>query len=56
MQMVFYTWCIERYRDNHKWIAFIDGDEFIETLGNETLREILEGLEDDESVGALGVK
>ena len=56
MQMVFYQWCIERYKDNHKWIAFLDGDEFLETPGNETLRQVLESFEADETIGAVGVK
>jgi hypothetical protein len=36
-------------------MAFIDSDEFIDTPGNETLHEVLESFENDESVGALGV-
>jgi hypothetical protein len=55
MQVMFYKWCLQRYRDRHTWIAFIDADEFFETPGNETLREVLETFEDDEKVGALGV-
>ena len=56
MQLTFYTWCIERYRERHTWMAFIDGDEFLETPGPETLGEVLKTFEDDESVGALGIK
>ena len=55
MQIMFYKWCLQRYKEQHKWIAFIDADEFFETTGNETLREVLETFDNDESVGALGV-
>ncbi|KAE8450315.1 hypothetical protein EG329_006743 [Mollisiaceae sp. DMI_Dod_QoI] len=55
MQTVFYGWCIEWYADKHTWIAFLDGDEFLETPGNETLNEVLESFVDDDTVGALGV-
>ncbi|KAL2069136.1 hypothetical protein VTL71DRAFT_15474 [Oculimacula yallundae] len=55
MQLTFYTWCIERYRERHTWIAFIDGDEFLETPGKETLGEVLKSFEDDDTVGAIGI-
>ncbi|KAK0112895.1 hypothetical protein ONS95_014614 [Cadophora gregata] len=55
MQLTFYTWCIERYRERHTWMAFLDGDEFLETPGPETLGEILKTFEEDDSVGALGI-
>jgi len=54
VQIVFYTWCLQRWSTRH-WIAFIDSGEFIDTPGNETLREGLESFEDDESFGALGI-
>lgn len=56
MQTVFYTWCIERYRERHTWIAFLDGDEFLSTPGQETLSEFLRTFENDDTVGAVGVK
>jgi hypothetical protein len=56
MQMIFYQVCLERYATKHTWMAFIDGDEFLETPGNETLKQVLQTFEKDESVGALGVK
>ncbi len=56
MQTTFYNWCIERYREKHTWIAFFDGDEFLETPGNESFQEVLESFEKNETVGALGVK
>ena len=55
MQMEFYKWCMQRYRSRHSWIAFFDVDEFLDLPGNETLREVLESFDQDESVGALGV-
>ncbi len=56
MQLTFYTWCIERYRERHTWIAFIDVDEFLETPGKETLGEVLKTFEGNDTVGAVGVK
>ncbi|KAF8859396.1 hypothetical protein BDZ45DRAFT_589913 [Acephala macrosclerotiorum] len=55
MQMMFYSWCMERYADKHKWIAFLDGDEYIETPGSETFQEVLESFEHNDTVGALGI-
>ncbi|CZR51555.1 uncharacterized protein PAC_01432 [Phialocephala subalpina] len=54
MQMVFYKACLERYSAKHKWIAFLDADEYIETPGTETFREVLESFEHNSTVGALG--
>jgi hypothetical protein len=56
MQMQFYAWCVERYGRAHKWIAYLDGDEFIETPGPETLQEVLQSFEFNNTVGALGIK
>jgi hypothetical protein len=56
MQTTFYSWCLQRWNKKHAWMAFIDGDEFLDTPGNETLLEVLASFEDDESIGALGVK
>jgi hypothetical protein len=56
MQTMFYSWCLERWNTNHTWMAFIDGDEYLGTPGKETLLEVLASFEDDESIGALGVK
>ena len=55
MQEMFYKKCFEMYSSRHRWIAFIDADEFIDTPGNETLREILESFDPDDHVGALGM-
>jgi hypothetical protein len=54
-QIQAYKWCIERYREKHKWIAFFDGDEFLETPGKETFREILESFDGDDKVGGLAI-
>lgn len=54
-QVAIYARCMERYGRRHKWIAFLDGDEFLETPGDETLGEILQELERNETVGALAV-
>jgi hypothetical protein len=55
MQLVFYRWCLDRWRDRHTWIAFIDADEFLYTPGPETFPEILASFEGNDTVGALGV-
>ncbi|KAE8440502.1 hypothetical protein EG329_007419 [Mollisiaceae sp. DMI_Dod_QoI] len=56
MQMVFYDNCLQERGQLHHWIAFFDADEFLEvTSPNETFREILEGFEKHDDVGALGV-
>lgn len=56
MQIRFYIWCLERYSDKHPWMAFIDADEFLDTPGPESLTQILETFEKNETVGALGIK
>ncbi|RDW59009.1 hypothetical protein BP5796_11933 [Coleophoma crateriformis] len=57
MQLVFYDQCLRKYGALHTWIAFIDGDEFLEVSSrNETFRQILEEFEHDKSVGGLGVQ
>jgi hypothetical protein len=44
------------YGSLHKWIAFIDTDEFIETrVPGETLQTILKELEHNTTVGALNI-
>lgn len=56
MQLTFYNWCLERYGDRHKWMAFLDADEYIETPGIETFREVLASFDGNETIGALGIK
>jgi Glycosyl transferase family 2 len=55
MQAAIYNECISQWRQNHTWFAFVDSDEFYDTPGKETLKEILQSFEGDESVGALAV-
>jgi hypothetical protein len=38
--------CIAHYRQEARWIAFIDADEFLLPLGEKGLKEILRGFED----------
>ena len=54
-QLVSYSECLKLYGDKHKWIAFIDADEYLEVRGNETLRDILRPYDNDTSVGAFAV-
>jgi Glycosyltransferase family 92 len=54
-QMIFYQQCQEWWGSNHTWIAYIDGDEFLEATGDESLEDILRSFDPDETVGALGV-
>jgi len=54
-QLRIYERCLEKYGEKHTWMAFIDSDEFFETPGNETLRQILTKLDANPKVGALGV-
>ena len=54
-QQVMYDECMKLYGHKHKWMAFIDTDEFFETKGGETIYDILKKFDEDEKVGALGV-
>ncbi|KFZ11323.1 hypothetical protein V502_07602 [Pseudogymnoascus sp. VKM F-4520 (FW-2644)] len=56
MQTHIYSECIRLYGPNHKWMAFVDADEFFETLREgETLLTILQELYPITTIGALGV-
>jgi hypothetical protein len=55
MQYAIYNECAKLYGSRHRWLAFIDADEFFETKSNETLPSILKEFDQDDSVGALGV-
>lgn len=56
MQTVIYSECIRLYGSKHKWMAFIDADEFIETIKpGETLLTILKELDPIPTIGALGI-
>ena len=55
MQYAIYNECAKLYGSRHRWLAFIDADEFFETKSNESLRSILKEFDHLDSVGALGV-
>ncbi|PQE07178.1 hypothetical protein CJF31_00004844 [Rutstroemia sp. NJR-2017a BVV2] len=55
MQDYLYTLCVEKYRSNHTWMAFLDADEYLEMKGAETLNQFLEEYEKDTHVGAVVV-
>ena len=52
-----YTDCIKRYGERHRWIAFLDPDEFLEMRGPKapTLIDWLKQWEGNDTIGALGV-
>ena len=54
-QLHIYARCIWHYGKQHTWMAFLDADEFLQTTGNETLRQILSELDEDDNIGALAV-
>ncbi|RDL39482.1 uncharacterized protein BP5553_03822 [Venustampulla echinocandica] len=54
-QLDIYMRCIENYGANHTWMAFLDADEFLQMTGNQTLTDMLSELEQDKSIGSLGV-
>jgi hypothetical protein len=55
MQLAIYQECIQLYRHKHKWMGFVDVDEFLEVKGNETIHSILKELDEDENIGALSI-
>lgn len=54
-QLKFYDECQQWFGANHTWIAYIDGDEFLEATGPESIVDVLKSFEPDPKVGALGV-
>ena len=44
-----------RSGSQHKWMGFIDTDEYLEVKGNYTLHGMLSKLEKNETVGALAI-
>lgn len=51
-----YNECVRLFGPNHKWMAFVDADEFFETrVPGETLLTILEEMYPFTTIGALGV-
>ncbi|KAB8294784.1 hypothetical protein EYC80_006746 [Monilinia laxa] len=53
MQEYVYNVCVEKYRSNHTWMAFLDADEYLEMTGKEDLNQFLEKFENDKRVGAV---
>ncbi len=54
-QQVYYDECMRLFGTKHKWMAFIDTDEFIEVKNGETIHGILKDFEKDDKVGGLGI-
>ncbi|KAJ3150283.1 hypothetical protein HDU86_006674 [Geranomyces michiganensis] len=60
-----YNMCARKYGSRHKWLAFIDANEFLELQATRnprsknksttTLQSFLRGFENNTSIGALGV-
>ncbi|KAK3935000.1 hypothetical protein QBC46DRAFT_59368 [Diplogelasinospora grovesii] len=55
MQYALYNECRNAAKGRHTWMACIDADEFFDTPGNETMREVLESFEPIQVVGAVSV-
>ncbi|KAL8708071.1 MAG: hypothetical protein Q9220_007003 [cf. Caloplaca sp. 1 TL-2023] len=55
MQYHIYNECNTRYGSRHKWIGYLDADEYLEMTGNQTLVEFLQMFEHNEKIGAVGV-
>lgn len=54
-QMQVYDECMRLYGHNHKWMGFLDVDEFLEAKTPYTLHSMLQDLEHNHTVGALAV-
>ncbi|KFY97580.1 hypothetical protein V498_02002 [Pseudogymnoascus sp. VKM F-4517 (FW-2822)] len=54
-QLASYNDCLRLFGHKHKWVAFIDADEFLQVRGNETLLDVLKPYDDDATVGAFAV-
>ncbi|KFZ24401.1 hypothetical protein V502_01119 [Pseudogymnoascus sp. VKM F-4520 (FW-2644)] len=52
-QLASYSDCLKLFGDRHKWMAFIDADEYLEVRGNEILRSILAPYDDDYSLRSI---
>lgn len=53
-QLAAYQYCYDNFGDMHDWIAFIDGDEFIFSPQETSIKPILNEF-DNYQIGALGV-
>ncbi|KAJ3169248.1 hypothetical protein HDU88_001045 [Geranomyces variabilis] len=57
-QLHAYNECARRYGSRHKWLAFIDANEFFELKSANTittLESLLRGFDNDTTVGAVGI-
>ncbi|KFY05491.1 hypothetical protein V491_09114, partial [Pseudogymnoascus sp. VKM F-3775] len=54
-QLVAYDECIALFGHKHKWMAFLDADEFLEVRGEDTLHGMLKELDGDDQIGALAI-
>ncbi|KFY00794.1 hypothetical protein V490_01197 [Pseudogymnoascus sp. VKM F-3557] len=54
-QLASYNDCLRLFGHKHKWMAFIDADEYLQVHGNETLRDVLKPYDDDATVGAFAI-
>lgn len=52
VQLYVYDTCIQRYRDCHQWMAFIDADEFI-VIKDKRMPELTRLLWEYEGYGGL---
>jgi hypothetical protein len=48
-----YRRCMKDYGPRHTWMGFIDGDEFVEMTGKDTLTDMLQELERNNTIGQL---
>jgi hypothetical protein len=56
MQHYLYSECQRRFGNQHNWIAYIDADEYLEMISNESLTSFLQSFESNYSIGAVGVQ
>ncbi|KAJ3181983.1 hypothetical protein HDU87_000321 [Geranomyces variabilis] len=55
-QLHAYNECARKYGERHKWLAFIDADEYLEVQKKTTsLESFLGGFDNDTTIGAVGV-
>ncbi|KAF4637094.1 hypothetical protein G7Y89_g998 [Cudoniella acicularis] len=56
MQDHIYNSCMNLWRNEHTWMAFLDADEMLEMTGEEDLTTLLKRLEKNRMIGALAVQ
>lgn len=54
-QMRMYHDCMRLFSHNHKWMGFLDADEFLQAKKPYTLSSMLKNLDSNKTVGALGI-